>query len=143
MEMVDIHWDRDIDRREIQQLSNADAITAFFARLGYNTDARIEHTPATLRIDAQGVIRPIEAIERIANHGDALQVMLFVVKSVTVSHTRELARQFRNRYGNFLLVLTTPDYDRRILCCSERYNPVQKSKPGSMKLQEARIRPLY
>ncbi|NLX21693.1 MAG: hypothetical protein GXY55_08475, partial [Phycisphaerae bacterium] len=141
MEMVDIHWDRDIDRREIQQLSNADAITAFFARLGYNTDARIEHTPATLRIDAQGVIRPIEAIERIANHDDALQVMLFVVKSVTVSHTRELARQFRNRYGNFLLVLTTPDYDRLDFVLLERYNPVQKSKPGSMKLQEARIRP--
>ena len=97
MEMVDIHWDRDIDRREIQQLSNADAITAFFARLGYNTDARIEHTPATLRIDAQGVIRPIEAIERIANHDDALRVAVRQVNRLAGD-----ARLARARWHNEL-----------------------------------------
>ena len=123
MEMVDIHWDRDIDRREIQQLSNADAITAFFARLGYNTDARIEHTPATLRIDAQGVIRPIEAIERIANHDDALQVMLFVVKSVTVSHTRSLPASSATGTGISCLCSPRPITTAWILCCSNGTTP--------------------
>ncbi len=33
-----------------------------------------------------------------------------ILKSVTVAHTRALARAFRHRAGNFLLVLTS-DYE--------------------------------
>ena len=46
-----------------------------------------------------------------------------LVKSVTVSHTRELARQFRNRYGNFLLVLTTPVRPPGFCNCSNGTTP--------------------
>ena len=36
--------DIDLTRQDVQALSSADAIAAFFARLGYNTDARTAQT---------------------------------------------------------------------------------------------------
>jgi hypothetical protein len=40
--------DIDLSRQDIQALSGPDAITAFFARLGYNTDARTAQTAGNL-----------------------------------------------------------------------------------------------
>ena len=45
-------YDMDLDRRDLQQLSTAEEIVAFFARLGYSTDARIEQTANNLGITA-------------------------------------------------------------------------------------------
>lgn len=41
---------------------------------------------------------------------------------MTVAHTRDLTRGFRNRAGSFLLVLTS-DYERIDFVCLERYLP--------------------
>lgn len=61
---------------DVQPLSNADEITAFFARLGYRTDSRISQTPANLGISAEGTTRPIEKIELIADQENLFQVYL-------------------------------------------------------------------
>src|SRR5215813_9214118 len=103
--------DIDLTRQDIQSLSSTDAFAAFFARLGYNTDARTAQTAGNLGITADSTVRPIKKIELIADQEGLLQVYLFELQSVTVAHTRALARAFRNRAGNYLLILTS-DYDR-------------------------------
>jgi hypothetical protein len=115
-------FDVDLGRQEIQGLSSADAIAAFFARLGYNTDARTTQTAGNLGITADSTVRPIKKIELIADQEGFLQVYLFELQSVTVAHTRTLARAFRNRAGNYLLILTS-DYDRLDFVLLEKYLP--------------------
>jgi len=41
-----MNFDVTITAGDVRELSNADAITAFFARLGWRTDVRIEQSPA-------------------------------------------------------------------------------------------------
>lgn len=65
----DIRFDLDLTERDIQALSSVDAVAAFFARLGYDTNARIVQTPGNLGIGTEGTLRPIKRIELIA-YGD-------------------------------------------------------------------------
>ena len=117
-----MRFDCDITASEIQQLAGADAVAAFFARLGYRTDVRVPQTPGNLGITADGTVRPIKRVELIADQEGLLQVYLFELTTVTVTHTRALARAFRNRAGNYLLVLTS-DYDRLDFVLVEKYLP--------------------
>lgn len=103
--------DHDIQREDVQGLSNADAVAALFAQLGYRTDARLRQTPADLGIMSDSLARQVTRLDRIADHDGLLQVYLFEVSSVTVAATRAIAAALRNRAGNYLLVLTH-DYDR-------------------------------
>ena len=59
--------DREVSAREVQGLSGADAVAAFFARLGYGTDNRTIQTPGNLGITAEGTARPIKKIHQIAD----------------------------------------------------------------------------
>jgi hypothetical protein len=106
-----VFLDIDLTSQDIQGLGSDNAISGFFARLGYNTEARTPQTPGNLGITSDSTSRPIRKIELIADQEGLLQVYLFELQSITVTHTRALARAFRNRAGNYLLVLTT-DYDR-------------------------------
>ena len=86
----DIRFDLDLTGRDIQALSAADALAAFFARLGYDTNARIVQTPGNLGIGTEGILRPIKRIELISDREGLFQVYLFELASVTVAHTRAL-----------------------------------------------------
>src|SRR5438552_3292753 len=98
--------DFDLLPSHIQTLSNRDAIVAFFASLGYNTDSRLTQTPSAMGLP-EALAHEIRHIERIADHdAGALQVYLLEMKSVTVALRQSLARALRNRTGSFLLVLT-------------------------------------
>lgn len=88
--------DIELGPHDIQALNGADAVAAFFARLGYNTDARTLQTANNLGITAEGTSRPIKKIELIADQETLFQVYLLELTSVTISHTRALARTFRN-----------------------------------------------
>lgn len=59
--------DIEFSAHDVQALNSADAVAAFFARLGYNTDSRTEQTPANLGITAEGTVRLIKKIELIAD----------------------------------------------------------------------------
>ena len=133
-------FDVDITRRDIQELEGADAVAAFFAKLGYNTDVRIEQAPENLGMTAEGTIRPIRRVELVADQEGFLQVYLFEVSSVTVSHTRALVRAFRERMGNYLLVLTS-DYERIDFVLAERFIPPKSTHPKGITQQQAGIRP--
>ena len=60
-------FDYEISVAEIQELSNSDAVSAFFAKLGYRTDIRTSQSPGNLGITADGTVRPIKNIELIAD----------------------------------------------------------------------------
>jgi len=132
--------DIDLTRQDIQAVSGADAIAAFFARLAYNTDARATQTAGNLGITADSTVRPIKKIELIADQEGLLQVYLFELQSVTVAHTRALARAFRNRAGNYLLILTS-DYDRLDFVLLEKYLPVDGADGSSFGQRQVGIRP--
>jgi len=133
-------FDTDLTRQDIQSLSSADAVTALFARLGYNTDAHTAQTPGNLGITADSTVRPIKKIELIADQEGLLQVYLFELQSVTVAHTRALARAFRNRAGNYLLILTS-DYDRLDFVLLEKYLPLDGGDSSSFTQKQVGIRP--
>jgi len=121
----------EIAREHVQALSSADRLAEFFTHLRYPAGARLEMTPQSLQLDAT-LTNAVRRIERLTSvEGGALQVYLFELTSqvylfeltsVTVAHTRALTRVFRNRVGNFLLVLTD-DYERLDFVLLEREIP--------------------
>ncbi len=116
--------DRDLTVHDVQQLAGADAVAAFFASLGYNTDTRLPQSPPAMGITAESLQRKIRRIERIADQEEGtLQVYLVELDSVTVEATRGLARSLRDRVGNYLLVLTS-DYEQLDLVLVERQLPI-------------------
>lgn len=135
----DNRFDLDLTGRDIQSLSSADALTAFFARLGYDTNARTVQTPGNLGIGTEGILRPIKRTELISDREGLFQVYLFELANVTVAHTRALARAFRNRAGNFLLVLTS-DYERLDFVLLERFLP-PAAPGGTISERQVGIRP--
>ncbi|MBI3327445.1 MAG: hypothetical protein HYZ81_12185 [Nitrospinae bacterium] len=132
--------DIELGPHDIQALSTADAVAAFFARLGYHTDARIQQTPGNLGIAAEGTVRPIKKIELLADQESLFQVYLFELTSVTVAHTRALARAFRNRAGNYLLVLTS-DYEHLDVVLLEKYLPVGSTDGSNIGQKQVSVRP--
>ena len=78
----DIRFDVDLNERDVQALSSSDAVTAFFARFGYNTNPRTVQTPGNLGINAESTLRPIRRIELIADQSGLFQVYLFELTSV-------------------------------------------------------------
>jgi len=133
--------DLDLREQQVQDLSNRDAVAGFFAALGYDTAARTRQTPANLGIAAEGLASQIRHAELLADQEGLLQVYLFELNSVTVAATQGLGRAFRNRAGNFLLVLTTRDYDHLDFVLLERYVPEGASPTAMVGRREAAVRP--
>ena len=119
--------DIELTPQNVLAVSSADAIAGLFARLGYSTDARTAQSAGNLGITAENTLRPIKRTELIASHEGLFQVYLFELTSVTVTHTRALARAFRNRAGNYMLVLTS-DYEFLDFVLLERYLPVMGTR---------------
>ncbi|MGH9426272.1 MAG: hypothetical protein ACRD2L_08220, partial [Terriglobia bacterium] len=118
--------DLDLKPEDIQSLSNRDALVAFFSALRYNTDARIKQSAANLGIGTESVVREIKHIEQIASQDGLLHLYLFELRSVTVALTSALARAFRNKQGEYLLVLTS-DYEHLDFVLVERAIPVSEA----------------
>ncbi|HOY63543.1 MAG TPA: hypothetical protein PK745_10235, partial [bacterium] len=131
--------DKELQSSDIQVLSDANQVAAFFAGLGYNLDARVTQSPANLDIAADGTARQIKKIELIADHDGLFQVYLFELASVTVAITRELSRVFRNRAGNFLLVLTS-DYEHIDFVLLEKSVP-EKKEDSPLSRKQVAIHP--
>ncbi len=131
-------YDRDIKIEDIQSVSNSDEVIAFFTLLGYQTSGRIKQSPANLGITSETLIKEIKNIELLAKQDGLLQVYLFELSSVTVANTQALARVFRNRVGNYLLILTS-DYNRIDFVLIERLLPREEEEGIGSK--QASIRP--
>jgi hypothetical protein len=119
--------DKEIRREQIQVIRNADGVAALFAELGYRTEARITQTAEVLGITAESATPHIKKIERVADQDGLLQVYLFEVTSLTQALTQTVVRAFRNRAGQYLLILAD-DYDRLDLVLIERQLPTSKTE---------------
>ena len=131
-------YDIDLAPGDIRQLSNLNEITAFFARLGYTTDVRTEQTVQNLGISAEGAKRAVKHIWLIADEDTLLQVYLFELKNITMTNIRELTRSFRNKAGNYLLVLAS-DYNRIDFVLIERIAP--RSISTGIGIKQSGVRP--
>jgi hypothetical protein len=122
--------DYELQAAEVQQLAGRDALAAFFARLGYDTNNRIVQTADALNLTADTLKPVVTHIERLASQDAGLfEVYLFELKSVTVKTTQNLVKNFRDRMGDYLLVLTD-DFRRLDFVLVERYQGDANRTPG-------------
>jgi hypothetical protein len=113
--------DIELSREDIQLLSSRDALAAFFAKLGYDTNDRLNQNVAAMGFTSDNLKATITHIERLASQDARMfEVYLFELRSVTVANTQGIVRAFRNRPGDYLLVLTD-DYQRLDFVLVERY----------------------
>ncbi len=123
--------DKNLNASDIQALASRDGVVAFFAKLGYDTNSRQTQTVDAMGITAESLKKQVQHIERVAVHDDgaeSLDVYLIELTSVTVAGTQGLARVFKNRFGNFLLVLTD-DYQRIDFVLLQRFLSGRDTSP--------------
>lgn len=98
-------------------------MTSFFATLGYGVDARLAQTPQAMGVTSDALQGQIRFMERIADQENGtLQVYLVELQSLTQANLRGLVRAFRNRAGQYLVVLTS-DYEDLDFVLLERVLP--------------------
>lgn len=99
--------DRQLTKEDIGQLENVAQIIHFFAQLGYDVDDAIPLDHASLGMDSEDLRQQIRQLHRIASDPDEELIVYFLhVRSVTVALTQTIARRFRERVEDSLLVLT-------------------------------------
>ena len=105
-------FDLDLGAKDLQAVADVESLAQLLSRLGYDTTGRTPQVAEHLGITAEGLQRAIKRVELLATQAGFFQVYLFEVASVTLATTRGIAKAFRDKVGNFLLVLTTRDYER-------------------------------
>src|SRR6266566_2154733 len=124
--------DYELSREDIQLLSSRDALAAFFAKLGYDTNDRLVQNVAAMGFTSDNLKAAITHIERLASQDARLfEVYLFELKYVTIANTQGIVRAFRNRPGDYLLILTD-DYQRLDFVLVERYTSSQSQETSSL-----------
>jgi hypothetical protein len=133
--------DATLEAGDIRQLENPDQIAHFFAKLGYDVDARTNIPDyAVLGLDSEEMRHLIHKIELIGADpvdGD-INLYLFEVRSITARLRNAIARRFRERPENALLVLTK-DYTELEFVLLERL--VSRSRGRGTALSQT-IRPI-
>lgn len=134
-------FDKEVTRQQIQSLNDIEAIVAFFAYLGYDTNSRIQQTSVNLGITSEITQRQIKRIERIADQQGLLSVYLIEMTSVTVAGIQGIIRPLRNRAGQYLFVLTS-DYEQIDFVLLQRVTPEGEGKGLTQKQVGVRPRVL-
>ena len=99
--------DRQLTKEDIGQLENVEQLIHFFANLGYDVDDAIPLNHAALGMESEDLQQQIRAIHRIGSDPDEDLIIYFLqLRSVTVALTQTIARRFRERTEDTLLVLT-------------------------------------
>ena len=125
--------DYELSREDVQDLAGRDALAAFFAKLGYDTNERLVQHSAAMGFTSDVLKSSIIHIERLASEdGGLLEVYLLELKSVTVSVTQAIVRAFRNLNVQHPLLVVTDDYQRLDFVLVERYaaSPGDKKEAG-------------
>lgn len=133
--------DEPLDSSSIRQLENADRVAGLFHHLRYDITERTNIPDYTVLgmsgEDMRQLIHKIELIGKDPADGDIV-IYLFEVRSVTAKLRNDIARRFRERPENALLVLTR-DYQELEFVLLERV--VSKSQSRRAALKQA-IRPI-
>lgn len=133
--------DEPLDSSNIRQLENADRVAGLFHHLRYDITERTNIPDYTVLgmsgEDMRQHIQKIELIGKDPADGDIV-IYLFEVRSVTAKLRNDIARRFRERPENALLVLTK-DYQELEFVLLERV--VSRSQSRRAALKQA-IRPI-
>jgi hypothetical protein len=133
--------DVQLNASDIRQLENADEMAHFFAKLRYDVDARINIPDYAVlgmgNADMRQHIHKIELIGKDPVDRD-INIYLFEVRSVTAKLRNDIARRFRERPENAIVVLTE-DYEELEFVLLDRL--VSKSQSRRVALKQA-IRPI-
>jgi hypothetical protein len=133
--------DVQLNASDVRQLENADEMAHFFAKLRYDVDERTNIPDyAVLGIGSEDMrqhIHKIELIGKDPEDGD-ISIYLFEVRSVTAKLRNDIARRFRERPENAILVLTQ-DYEELEFVLLDRL--VSRSQSRRVALKQA-IRPI-
>ncbi|MDX2136480.1 MAG: hypothetical protein SF123_00170 [Chloroflexota bacterium] len=133
--------DEPLDSSNIRQLENADRVAGLFHHLRYDITERTNIPDYTVLgmsgEDMRQHIQKIELIGKDPADGDIV-IYLFEVRSVTAKLRNDIARRFRERPENALLVLTR-DYQELEFVLLERV--VSRSQSRRAALKQA-IRPI-
>ena len=102
--------DLDLTARQIAELTSADALAAFFAKLGYPTDARIALTPEAVGVagESPNLIKKVELLSE--DPEQFLRVVFAQPKSLTAKVRNDLVRALGKSNIDHLLVLAA-DFD--------------------------------
>ena len=127
--------DEQLDASDIRRLESVDEITHFFAKLRYDVDERTNIPDyAALGMGSEDIrqhIHKIELIGKDPEDGD-ISIYLFEVRSVTAKLRNDIARRFRERPENALLVLTK-DYEALEFVMLERVLSRSQSRRAALK----------
>lgn len=106
--------DLELTLNDIAAMENAEEVIHFFAKLGYDVSGDTRLTTDSLSIENEDLRHQIQIIRKIGTDPkDAeIEIYLFELRAVTVAITQAIVRQFRQRSGSFLFVLTQKDYER-------------------------------
>ncbi|MFZ4816730.1 MAG: hypothetical protein ACOYL5_19495, partial [Phototrophicaceae bacterium] len=133
--------DQPLDNSDIRQLENADRVAGLFHNLRYDITERANIPDYTVLgmsgEDMRQHIQKIELIGKDPADGDIV-IYLFEVRAVTAKLRNDIARRFRERPENALLILTK-DYQELEFVLLERV--VSRSQSRRATLKQA-IRPI-
>jgi len=133
--------DEQLDISDLRQLESADEIAHFFAKLCYDVDERTNIPDySVLGMGSEDMRQHIHKIELIGKDPEdgGIIIYLFEVRSVTAKLRNDIARRFRERPENAILVLTK-DYDELEFVMLDRI--VSRSQSRRTALKQA-IRPI-
>jgi hypothetical protein len=105
--------DMQLNASDIRQLENADEVTHFFAKLRYDVEQRTNIPDyGVLGMGSADMRQHIHKIELIGKDpiDRDISIYLLEVRSVTAKLRNDIARRFRERPENAILVLTN-DYE--------------------------------
>lgn len=133
--------DVNLTHKDIRALENPHEIAGLFAKLGYNIDDRtVIPDIGMLGLDSEDLRQQILRLELLAVDpvDEDIRVYFFEVRSVTAKLRNDIARRFKDRTENALLVLTS-NYETIDFVLLERV--VTKSKSRGKPLSQV-IRPI-
>src|SRR5260370_17641247 len=95
--------DYELSREDMQLLSSRDALAAFFAKLGYDTNDRLVQNVAAMGFTSDNLKSAIIHIERLASqHARLFEAYLFELKSLTIANTQAILPPSPTRPGHYL-----------------------------------------
>lgn len=126
--------DLDVTPKEVAELASPDAITAFLARLGYETDDRTVLSPEAIGLtgESASAIRQIELLSE--DREQFLRVVFAQPKSLTAKVRNDLVRVLGRSTLDHLLVLAS-DFDTLEFVFLDKRRREQKGPAASERIQ--------
>jgi len=126
--------DLDVTPKEIGELASADAITAFLARLGYETDDRAALSPEAVGLAGESA-SAIKRIELLSEDPEQfLRVVFAQPKALTAKVRNDLVRVLGRSNFDHLLVLAS-DFDTLEFVFLDKRKRQQKGPAGGERIQ--------